>query len=135
MFVVPHAMGSYPLGYDPVEVLNATLPSISLVAIAAMMVLLLMGIFGAGWADKFMPIVAFASLGFVVYIFGSALNFWTGPYDAFGWWSAEVTELMIILAVFGLIIWFITKDSSGGSGLKDSVKSVFDSLGSLVKKN
>src|SRR3989338_3319293 len=28
LFVVPHIVGSYPLGYDPVLVLNATLPSI-----------------------------------------------------------------------------------------------------------
>ena len=42
MFVVPHIIGSYPLGYDPVAVMNASLPSISLVAVASMMLLLLM---------------------------------------------------------------------------------------------
>ena len=135
MFVVPHATGSYPLGYDPVQVLNATLPSISLVAVAAMMVLLLMGLFGAGWADTFLPWVAFTSLAFVVYIFGAALNIWTGPYDVFSWWSAETTELLIILAVFGLIVWFITKEPGKGAGVKDIIKGAGDYLGNLVKKN
>ena len=35
LFIVPHMTGSYPLGYDPVQVINEALPSISLVAIAA----------------------------------------------------------------------------------------------------
>ena len=35
LFVVPHIMGSYPLGYDPVQVMNESLPSISLVAVAS----------------------------------------------------------------------------------------------------
>ena len=45
IFVVPHITGSYPLGYDPVQVMNESLPSISLVSVAAIMLLLLMGIF------------------------------------------------------------------------------------------
>ena len=46
VFVVPHITGDYPLGYDPVQVMNSALPSISLVSIAAVMLLLLMGLFG-----------------------------------------------------------------------------------------
>src|SRR3989344_21855 len=43
LFVVPHIIGTYPLGYDPVQVMNEALPSISLVSVAAIMVLILMG--------------------------------------------------------------------------------------------
>ena len=50
LFVMPHIMGTYPLGYDPVQVMNEVLPSISLVAIAAIMLLILMGIFGADFS-------------------------------------------------------------------------------------
>mgnify|MGYP001562532898 CR=1 FL=1 len=111
-FVVPHIMGTYPLGYDPVQVMNETLPSISLVSISAIMLLLLMGIFGTNFSQKATPIIALAAVGFIIYIFGSALGFWIGPYDTFGWWSAETTELMIVLLVFGLVVWFITKEPS-----------------------
>jgi len=121
-FVVPHILGTYPLGYDPVAVMNATLPSISLVSIAAIMLLLLMGFFGSDFSKAAAPIIAIVSLLFVAYIFGAALNFWSGPYDIFSWWSSEVTELMIIILVFGMIVWFITKDptekTSGGEFLK-----------------
>ena len=40
-FVVPHVIGYYPLGYDPVQVMNESLPSVALVAVAAVMLLIL----------------------------------------------------------------------------------------------
>ena len=131
LFVVPHITQTYPLGYDPVLIINQTLPSISLVAVAAIMLLLLMGIFGTGFAAGAKPIIALIAIGFVIYIFGAALNFWTGPYDAFSWWTPETTELIIIILVFGVIVWFITKEpgsSPGGQAvnkLKDTIKSWF----------
>ena len=110
LFVGPHILGTYPLGYDPVVVLNQALPSVSLVAIAAVMILLLLGIFGRDLGRSLQPFIAVVSIGFVVYIFGASLNLWRGPYDIFYWWTTEVTELLLIIAVFGLIVWFITKE-------------------------
>ena len=130
LFVVPHLMGYYPLGYDPVQVMNDALPSISLVAVAAIMLLILMGIFGTDFAKTAAPIIGVVSIGFVLFIFGSALDLWRGPYDIFSWWSAEVTELIIVLLIFGLVVWFIVRDpdndkSSGESALK-SFGKLFD---------
>src|SRR3989344_4757807 len=69
LFVVPHIVGSYPLGYDPVQVMNESLPSISLVAVAAIMLLILMGIFGTKFSTSAVPIIALVAIGFVIYIF------------------------------------------------------------------
>jgi len=110
LFVVPHIMGTYPLGYDPVQVMNESLPSISLVSIAAIMLLLLMGIFGTNFSQKAAPLIAIIAIGFVVYIFGSSLGFWTSPSSTFSWWSDETTELLIVLLIFGLVVYFITKE-------------------------
>lgn len=111
LFVVPHITGTYPQGYDPVQVMNESLPSISLVSIAAVMALLLIGIFGgATFSQAAIPMIALISLGFVAYIFGASLGLWRGPYSVFYWWTADVTELMIVLLIFGLIVWFITKE-------------------------
>lgn len=110
IFVVPHITGTYPLGYDPVQVMNESLPSISLVSVAAIMVLLLMGIFGADFTATAAPWIALLSLGFVAYIFGASLGLWRGPYDVFYWWSSEITELMIVLLIFGLVVWFVVKE-------------------------
>ncbi len=112
-FVIPHMTGVYPLGYDPVQVLNDSLPSISLLAVSIVMVLLIMGVFGVpGFTDKALPFVIFIALGFLAYIFGASLGWWTGPYEVFWWWSEEVTELMVMIAVFGLIVWLIVKEKT-----------------------
>lgn len=132
IFIVPHMTGSYPLGYDPVQVINEALPSISLVAIAAVMLLMLLGIFGGDFAKAAMPIIAIASIIFVIYIFGatSALNFWRGPHDVFGWWTPALTELLIIILIFGLIVWFITKES----GEKTPGSELIKGIGKLFEK-
>jgi len=132
IFVVPHIMGTYPLGYDPVQVINETLPSISLVAVAAVMLLLLMGIFGTGFAAASAPIIAVVAIAFVVYIFGASLNLWNGPYDVFSWWTPKTTELIIILLVFGLIVYWITKEEGTHSGT-DIIKKGWEGLSKLFQ--
>ena len=130
---MPHISGTYPIGYDPVQIINETLPSISLVAIAAIMLLLLMGIFGTGFASAAKPIIAIVAVIFIVYIFGSSLNIWTGPYDTFYWWTPETTELLIIILVFGLVVWFITKEPEEGAGTK-TIKGVWDFVSNMFEK-
>ncbi len=130
LFVAPHIGGTYPLGYDPVQVMNETLPSISLVSVAAIMLLILMGIFGTGFAAAATPIIALVALGFVIYIFGSSLHLWNGPYDAFSWWTPDVTELMIVLLIFGLIIWFITREPTSEKSV-DTMGKVWKGISSL----
>ena len=123
-FVVPHVMGYYPLGYDPVQVMNESLPSIALVAVASIMLLILMGVFGTDFSKSAAPIIAIGAIAFVIYIFGSSLSVWTGPSDLFYWWTSEITELLIIILVFGVIVYFIVKEPGSGSTGSDLVKSV-----------
>ena len=124
IFVVPHVVGSYPLGYDPVQVMNVSLPSIALVAVASIMLLILMGVFGADFSKSAAPFIAIGAIAFVAYIFGSSLSVWTGPSDVFYWWTSEVTELLIIILVFGLIVYFIVKEPSDKSKGGEMLKSV-----------
>jgi len=133
LFVVPHITGNYPLGYDPVQVMNESLPSISLVSIAAIMVLLLMGIFGADFSAAAAPFIAIVSLAFVAYIFGASLGLWRGPYDIFYWWSSDITELMIVLLIFGLVVWFIVKEPSK-PGDRGVIGKMLDEFGRYVEK-
>jgi amino acid transporter len=131
LFVIPHFTGDYPLGYDPVQVINDSLPSISLVAVAAIMLLLLMGIFGARFAATFSPIIAVAAIAFVVYIFGASLHFWDDPSTTFSWWTDQTTELLIVILIFGLVIWFITKEPGEGKifgKIGDWLKSITEQI-------
>lgn len=131
LFVVPHVTGRYPSGYDPVQIMNEALPGISLVGIAVIFTLILLGLFGKKYADTANPLIALLSLGFVAYIFGSSLNWWVAPSDVFSWWTEETTELMIIIAIFGLIVWLITKKE--GAGFLGGVKTGYDALGKLIE--
>ncbi len=132
LFVVPHITGNYPIGYDPVQIMNESIPSISLVAIAAIMLLILLGIFGRGLSQAFAPFVAIISIGFVIYIFGAALNLWQGPYDVFYWWTPDITELLIIIIVFGLVVWFIVKEP-GAQTAGGALKKGWDWLSNLTE--
>ena len=87
-------------------------------------------IFGKDIGKTAAPLIALVSFGFVIYIFGASLNLWRGPYDVFYWWSSDVTELMIVLLIFGLVVWFIVKDPTKES---DVGKKLWEGLGSLIE--
>ena len=46
LFVIPHVTNSYPSNFDPVEIINEALPNISIVIVAALGALLMIGAFG-----------------------------------------------------------------------------------------
>ena len=131
LFVVPHVTGTYPSCYDPVQIMNEALPGISLVGIAFIFSLILLGIFGKKYADTANPLIAILAVGFVGYIFGSSLGWWRGPYDVFSWWTTETTELMIIVAIFAVIVWLITKKE--GTGFLGGAKKGYEALGKLIE--
>ena len=124
VFVVPHLTGQYPPNYDPVLIMNSVLPSIALVAVASIMLLVLMGVFGTDFSAAAAPFIAILSIAFVVYTVGASeqLNWWAGPYDVFGWWTPEITELMIMILIFGVVVYAIVHEpkekSSGGEMMK-----------------
>jgi hypothetical protein len=135
LFVIPHMTGSYPLGYDPVQILNESLPHISLVSVAVIMVMLLLGVFGQKFSAKFNPFIVIIALGFVIFIFGSSLELWNSPQQTFSWWSDELTELMIIILVFGVVIWFITKNPDDKINWKEKWKNVGEYIQPYDKKD
>ncbi len=136
LFVVPHITGSYgALGYDPVRVMNESLPSIGLLIVAVVMILIMLGIFGAEFVEGGVSIVAFIAIIFVVYIFGASLGFWRAPHDIFYWWGSDLTELLIIILIFGLVVYFITKeDKSTESGLDNLLKTAGKFIGKVKSK-
>jgi hypothetical protein len=114
--VVPHITGSYPTpGSDVVNIINMALPNISVVLIAVVMMLLMIGVFGGevsifksglgGWA------VAFA-IAATVFIFGTAAYWWEIPQWLDFLYDSDTEALIVILLVFGALIAFITADDS-----------------------
>jgi len=119
MFVIPHVTGNYStLGFDPVNILNAALPSVGIVAIAIIFLLVLLGLFAhekvflgvtaPGW-------IAFVSFIIILVIFGGAAGWWQ---SGFGYWlentfGSDAMAILIMILVFGLVIAWITTDSKG----------------------
>jgi len=111
--IIPHVLGTYPAGGDVVDIINTSLPHVSVVLVAVLMLLLMIGVFGgdvniagsslAGWAVLF-SIVA------TVFIFGSAAEWFMLP----GWLDfmldPELQTLVVVILVFALIIWFVTHE-------------------------
>lgn len=113
LVVVPHVTGNFPAGYDPVQIINAALPSVSLVVVAVIALMILIGVFAhdrvmlgltaPGWVGLF-------SIVTLVFIFGSAAGWWqTGILqwleNIFG---SDIVAVAIMLLVFGIIIAFVT---------------------------
>ena len=46
LFVIPHVMNRYPADFDPVDIVNESLPNISLVLVAAIGAMLIIGVLG-----------------------------------------------------------------------------------------
>ena len=119
--VIPHSLGKYPPGTDIVDIINSALPNVSLVIVALVFVLVLIGMFGGApvlggnWISGLITIIA---LGIVTYIFGNAAGWWqtTGALSFLS--DPNVQATIIILAVFWLIISVITKGENEPGGLE-----------------
>ena len=116
LVVIPHVTGRFPANADPVEIINAALPQVSIVLVAVVFLLVMIGVFGQeyvflgvsapGW-------IAFFSLIVIVLIFGGAAGWWRGDFgntleDFFG---TEGIAIAIMLLVFGITIAWITSES------------------------
>jgi len=111
--VIPHVLGRYPPGADIVDIMNSALPNVSVVIIAILMLLLIIGIFGhninllsgsiGGW-------VVIAAIIIVSVIFASAANWFNLPGWLYFLNDPETQSLVVIILVFAIVIWFITKE-------------------------
>ncbi|MFA6887947.1 MAG: hypothetical protein WC254_00440 [Candidatus Woesearchaeota archaeon] len=113
LVVIPHITKTYPTNYDVVEILNNALPNISLVIVAVVLALLLIGLFGgeAKWmGGSLSGIIAILSFGLIIYIFGGAAGWWNNI--GLRWWDEDTITLAVVILVFAIIIWYITQEES-----------------------
>jgi Kef-type K+ transport system membrane component KefB len=111
--VIPHVTGSYPVGRDVVDILNNALPNVSLVVVVILMVLLVVGVFGfninlagsslGGWIALLAAII-------VVYIFGSAAEWYDYPPWLYWLQDPSTQTFIIVILIFAIIIWFVTRE-------------------------
>jgi len=131
--VVPHVMRRYPPQSDPVAIMNKALPNVSVLVVAVIMALLLIGIFGgqASWIGRtFSGIIAILAFIAVVYFFGSAAGWWKNVTSA--WWSNDVTVAIIVILIFAIVIYFITKEDTSAQQT-GAFRNVVDEIGNFFR--
>ena len=121
LVVVPSVTGRFPPNADPVKIISDALPSVSIVLVAIIFLLILIGVFGQeqvflglsmpGW-------VAFFAFITIVIIFGGSAGWWSGYLgqnleNIFG---TESIAIVIMLLAFGLVIAWVTSEPKQGSG-------------------
>ncbi|MBI1971098.1 hypothetical protein HYS47_05090 [Candidatus Woesearchaeota archaeon] len=128
--IIPHITGMYPPDADVVTIINKAIPNVALVIVLIIMFLLMIGLVGGTSSLNASGIsggIALVAFVIVVYIFGAAANFWevTGTLSFLS--SPDVQALIVIILVFGLLVWFITHDdeTKGESFLKTLGETFF----------
>lgn len=110
--VIPHVIGRYPVGSDPVLIINNVLPNISLIMLGVISFLLIIGVFGAnikiGNTNMTSIIVIFSAIA-VISTFGVAAG-WFGDLPVWlRFLEDESTQMMFVtILIMGIIISFIT---------------------------
>ena len=129
MAVIPHVLRLYPAEADVVEIMNRAIPNISLIVVAIVMLLVVIGILGGerdwmgGSLSGWIAILAFIM---VIVIFGSAAGWWRGWAWFTGFFGADAVAIVVMILVFAIIVWWITKGeeaSDKGSSLANLGKS------------
>ena len=125
LVVIPHVMGTLPSDKDPVEILNKALPQISIVIVAIVFLLILIGVFGQEQVFLGMTMpgwVILISVITIATIFGSAAGWWQPgiTQSIQNFFGADALSIVIMILVFGIIIAFITSEPKAGpsQGLK-----------------
>lgn len=127
--VIPHVLGAYPEGQDLVVWMNSFLPGVSIFAVLIVMVMLIVGVFGYGFKmeSTYGSILALLCALIVVYIFGASANWWGVPGALEFVLDPDTQAFLVIVLVFFLIIYFVTKEkSTGESGWAKNFKELFE---------
>lgn len=129
--IIPHATGRYQQ-FDIVQVINNSLPQIGLLLIGLVLLMVLVGLLGGETSHKSV-ILGLAGIFAVVLLL---LVFWRAlyPYSSPSWlWffdDPSFQALLVILLVFGLIVWFVTKEpSKDNKGMENFKKTLGDLFG------
>ena len=117
LVIIPHVTGQFPPNADPVVILKNALPQVSIVLVAIVFLLVMIGVMGQdmvflgltapGW-------ITFISLLIIVFIFGGSAGWWdAGGFDTFleNTFGSEAIAVVIMLLIFGIIIAWVTSES------------------------
>lgn len=129
LVVVPHVTGKFPANKDPVLILNDALPQVSIIIVAAIFLLVMIGVFGESYVFLGITMpgwITLVSIVTIVLIFGGSAGWWQGDFGQSleSFFGTEGVAVFIMIVTFGVIIAWITGDSK-----EKEAKSMFDRMG------
>lgn len=94
--------------YDVIAIIERSLPQVSLLVIALVGLIVLLGIFnlklGGSSGNPLRGVLSLVLVGAVIWIFGGSAGwYWNLPY----WMTQELAAVAIALIIFGLVVGFI----------------------------
>ncbi|MFC1691117.1 hypothetical protein ACFL0W_02945 [Nanoarchaeota archaeon] len=132
--VIPHVTNSYSSSADPVDIINSSLPSVSVIVIAIMMMLLLIGILGgeAKWiGGSLSSWIAIIALVVIIGIFGGAAGWWgEGWVHVENFFGSDAIAIIVIILVFAIIVGFIVGGDKPDEGL---LRKTWSDVGDMFK--
>ncbi|MDK2849438.1 MAG: hypothetical protein PWP03_848 [Candidatus Woesearchaeota archaeon] len=123
LVVMPHVTGDYPPGKDVVLIINQAIPGIVGFIIAVIMFFILVEAFGGTKPNlnNLGGIFVILSIIVILVIFGNAAGwFGSNSSTSSGWLNflsdPDVATFIVIILVFGLVLWLIVHEPNDGSG-------------------
>ena len=123
LVVIPHVLNYYPPGADVVEIMNTALPQVSIIAVAVIMLLILVGLFGgeSKWMGSSMSgWIAIVAFIVIIIIFGGAAGWWYDWSWFYNFFGAETVAIIVMILVFAVLVWWITR----GEGKEKEVNAL-----------
>ena len=113
MVVIPHAAGVYPSQVDVVNIINEAIPEVALLVLVVVLMLMMLGL-GVGRTTGYgiTGVIAAVAGIIIVGIFLANLT----PVPILSYIDPSIQALIIILLVFGVIVWFVTRPEPPATG-------------------
>jgi hypothetical protein len=107
LVVIPHATGTYPPSADVVNIINDSIPEVALLVIVVVLLMMMLGLgLGRAYGIAITGWIALAAAAILVLIFISGIT----PLPILSYIDPSIQALIIILLVFGIIVWFVTRE-------------------------
>jgi len=113
--IIPHSLGRYPPGADVVEIINNALPGISLLIVAIVFFLIIVGMFGGRtkWGESSTGgTISIIALIVIIFIFGNAAGWWQATGIFFYLSDPTIQAALLILLVFWIVLSIVTKEEN-----------------------
>jgi hypothetical protein len=115
LVIIPHVTGYYPQGFDVVNTINDSIPEVALLTIIVVLLLFMVGLAGGTVPSKspLTAVLALASCAILLLIFANQMT----PVPFLEYIDPSIQALIVILLVFGLIVWFVTREDTASKPL------------------